>query len=486
MGIVYPSAWAQSDADALRYSTTNILGSSARSMGVGGAIGALGADPSVVLINPASLAQYKNGAFNFSVGMNNFKSKTNYLNGDPLNSNRYKAEIPSLNFVFTERKMIKGEPAKTGWINYNFGMGINKTADYSRRISYAGTNTKNSMLDFVSDYVQGLPSSQLDANDEQLSEGFYYFENMFWYGYLIDTIQDGQYAPTYDRNNPNQYQSGSITSKGGMNEINLSFAANYSHKVYFGFGVNIHQLHYDEINTFSESDNPLTTGTWNSFDFTRNLETRGLGYSGRLGVVFRPNDAIRLGLSMKTPTVLSLTDYYYDELYVNYDDGSVEDMRTIDKEYSYNVVSPTRYGLQAAYIFGKSGFISAELESVDYSTMNIYSDDYDFVGENQQISNKYQNAVNLKVGGEYAMNEFRLRAGYAQMGTPFSTKSNYDQKFITFGMGMQEKTWGFDLAVVNSLGKSEYVPYNVAGFEPAVASISSKNTQIVLTLSTKF
>ena len=418
--------------------------------------------------------------------MNSIKNSSSYLNGNTFNSSRYKAEIPSANLVFTQRKMTKGVPAKTGWVNYNFGIGVNKTADFTRRMSYSGVNTQNSMLDYVSSYVQGIPSAELDANDEQLNQGFYYFENMFWYAYLIDTISDRNYAPSYDRMNPNIGQSGSITTKGSMSEVNFTFAANYSHKLYFGLGVNIHQVHYDETNVFSEQDNPATTGTWDSYDFTRNLETRGTGYSGRLGLVFRPSNELRVGASIQTPTVLNLTDNYFDQLYVRYDDGSVEDMTTIDKQYKYTIVSPVRYGLQAAYIVGKTGFISAEIENVDYSSMNIFADNYDFEGENQQISNNYQTATNFKVGGEYAINEFRLRAGFAQMGTPFSTPSNYSRRFVTFGMGLQEKNWAFDLAVVNAFTNDEYVPYNIEGYAPSVVSSELKSTRIVLTLSTKF
>lgn len=486
MGTVCLNSFAQGDIDALRYSTTSPLGSSARSMAVGGALGALGADPSVALINPASLAQYKSNAFNITLGMDMMKNRSSYLEGNPYVSNSYKAELPSVNLVFTERKFTKEGPKKTGWVNYNFGMGWNKTADFTRRMSYNGVNQQSSMLDYVSDYVQGLPASALDANTEQLDQGFYYFENMFWYAYLIDSISNGNYAPTRDMMATNQTQSGSIRSKGSMSEINLSFAANYSHKLYLGFGVNIHQVHYDETNVFSEIDNPTTTGTWNSFDFTRNLETRGVGYSGRLGLVAIPNRNVRIGASIQTPTIFNLTDNYYDQLYVVYDDGSSEDLSTIDKEYSYSIVSPMRYGLQAAYIAGKKGFISAEIEGVDYSTMSLMADDFDFVDVNQGIANKYQNAVNLKLGGEYAINEFRLRAGYAQMGVPFAQASDFSRRYVTGGLGIQENSWAFDLAVIKTFGSEEYVPYSGSSFTAPTVNSDLNGTRIVLTLSTKF
>jgi len=53
------SLFSQSEVDAIRYSQENI-GSTARSFAVGGAFGAVGADPSCASINPAGMAKYRN------------------------------------------------------------------------------------------------------------------------------------------------------------------------------------------------------------------------------------------------------------------------------------------------------------------------------------------------------------------------------------------------------------------------------------------
>ena len=477
---------AQSNVDALRYSMTSPLGSSARSMGLGGAIGAVGADPSVVLINPASLAQYKSGTFQFSLGMNKTGNEATYLQGGPQRGTVYNGQIPSINLVFTDRKMYKGEPTTKGWINYNFGVGWNRTADFNRSISYSGLNDQNSFLDGVADYVQGLDASLLDANSEQLSQGFYYFENMFWYGYLIDSISNGNYIGNYE-GSAGTSQSGSIRSSGGIDEFNLSFAANYSHKLFFGFGLNFHSLRYNETNRFSEVHGATPNPSWSEYDFVRNLQTRGTGYSGRLGLVFLPNPQLRIGASLHTPTIFNLTDYYYDELNVNYPDASTEDMRTIDKEFSYTTTTPMKLGLQAAYIVGKTGLITGEIERVDYGTMAIYSDQAEFEGENNTIANKYGQATNIKLGGEIAMNEFRLRAGFAQLGNPFaSSQQDFSRRFLNLGFGMHEKSWSLDVAVVNALGKDTYSPYTVAGNPVTGVNNEIGRSQIVLTIASKF
>ncbi len=486
MGLLYPNLSAQSDLDALRYSNTSPLGSTARSLGMGGAVGAVGADPSAVLTNPAGLAQYKRGAFNLSVGSITLKNESQYLDGGNKVSNVFKPILPSVNYVATERKMRRGEPAKDGWVNYSFLIGWNKTADFNRTISYEGQNSGSSFTDYVADYARGLDASQLDANDEQLSRGFYYFENMFWYSYLIDSVTNGNYYANYDPANGPISQKGKIITKGGMNEFNLAFAANYEHKVYFGFGLNIHSVGYEERNVFSEVDNQMTTYNWNSYDFTRRLETNGVGYSGRFGLIFRPNNNLRIGGTIHTPTVLRLTDQYYDQLYVLHDDGSTDDLRTIDKDYSYSVVTPMKYGVQGAYIFGKSGLVTAEIESVDYSTMSLSSDDFLFESSNDLITEKYQSTMNLKIGGEYAFDAFRVRGGFASIGNPIADGQAISRKLVSGGIGIQERNWGFDLGVVKDITKNTYVPYTVPGMNFGEVSSTANATRVVLTLSTKF
>lgn len=477
---------AQSDVDALRYSFISPTGNTARGLSLGGAVGSIGADPSTVYSNPAGLAQYKSGSFNISLGSISLNNESQYLNGGTQSNNLFKPQLPGINLVFTNRKTVNGEPVKRGWVNTNFQFGWNKTADFNRNMSYRGTNTQNSLTDYVADYVSGVNASSLEANDEQLTQGFYYFENMFWQAFLIDSISNGNYYAYYDDDFTNMAQNGQVITKGGMNEFNAAFAANYEHKVYFGFGLNVNRVRYTEQNTFAERDNPVTTYNWESYNFTRNLETSGAGVSGRLGVVFRPNNNIRVGATVHTPTVLNLTDNYFDELYVLQDGGAIDDFRTIDKEFSYTVTTPMKYGFQAAYIFEKQGFVSAELETVDYSTMTLSSDNFLFDATNQTIANKYSNAVNLKLGGEYAYESFRFRGGYARMGNPIKESDGFANNRISFGMGVQEKEWAFDFGVVKSFTQDSYVPYKVTGQTANAVNSNTNGTSLILTLTSKF
>ena len=486
LGICISASFAQNDVDALRYSQTPNLGTTARSIGLGGAIGALGADPSAVLTNPAGLAQHKGDAFSISAGTQTLRNRSNFGDGVTRSNNAFKAEIPNLSIVWTDRKMDRGNPRKTGWVNTNIQVGYNKVADYDRVMSFTRDKAQSSLTDYIANSLSGANAANLEANDEQLDQGFYYFENMFWHSYLIDSVTNGEYYAYYDPAAGGIGQDGQIVKKGRMNEFNFAFAANYEHKVYFGATINVNSVNYEERSMFSEEDNDLTLGNWDYYEFTRNLKTTGYGFNGRLGVLFRPNDNIRVGGTIHTPTKFMLSDNYSDELYVLQDDGHVDDLRTVDKEFSYSVTTPAKYGVQAAYIFGKNGFVSGEVVALDYSLMSISSDDDLFLGTNEVIVNKYRNTMNLKLGGEYAINSFRMRGGFASIGNPLQTSGDFSRKILSGGFGFHEHNWAFDIGLSKDLTTDTYVPYTIAGVAPASVSSQVTGTRLMLTITNKF
>ena len=66
--VITTCVFAQNDIDVLRYSRGGI-GGDARFMALGGSMGALGANLSTINYNPAGLAIYRKGEFNFTAGM---------------------------------------------------------------------------------------------------------------------------------------------------------------------------------------------------------------------------------------------------------------------------------------------------------------------------------------------------------------------------------------------------------------------------------
>ena len=73
-------AQAQTASDALRFSYIPQYGGTARTVGVGGAMGALGGDFATISMNPAGLATYRMSEFTFTPGFHSAKAKSELLN----------------------------------------------------------------------------------------------------------------------------------------------------------------------------------------------------------------------------------------------------------------------------------------------------------------------------------------------------------------------------------------------------------------------
>lgn len=479
------SAAAQNDVDALRYSFIK-SGFTAKSMSLGGAVGSLGADISSGSINPASMAQYKSGEASITIGLNNILNSSTYLE-NTKEENLFKANVPSFGLVFTHRKVEKGVPAKEGWVNVNFGMSMGRVADFNRIMSFGGVNNKNSMLDYFAERSNGIAPSSLQATNDEFDYGFKADETMAWESYLIDHAGNNQYVASIDPNNRNITQKGIITSSGGMNEFNFNLAANYSNKLYLGGGLKVTTVNYNETNKFTEINDPNSAIGWNNYSYERKLNTSGTGISGVLGLVYRANDNLRVGLSYNTPSNYKLDDEYSSKMSSSFDTGSFYDFKSVKGYYSYEIQTPARATLSATYLFGKKGFLSADFDAINYGTMRLRPSIDAFEVANDLIRNKYSNAYNVRIGGELVQDVFRFRGGYALYGSPFTDKnSKLSNQSISGGIGIKDKTWGLDIGIVRSITKDNYQPYVLNKSAAPVSDNSWKNTQVVVSLTGAF
>lgn len=487
LGVTFSAMFlnAQNDADALRYSFIK-TGYTAKAIAIGGATGALGADISSAGVNPAAMAQYKSGELSFSAAFNNILNASDY-DGNVREENLFKANIPSVGMVFTHRKIENGVPAKKGWVNVNFGINMGRVADFNRIHAYGGMNNTSSLLDYFAERSNGISPDVLRASDSEFDYGFRDDETMAWESYLIDHAGNNQYVAHIDPMHRNIQQKGVITTNGGMHEINFSLAANYSNTLYLGGTLKVTTVKYEETNRFTEINDPSSVLGWNNFQYTRNLNTSGTGVSGVLGMIYRPNQNIRIGLSYNTPVNLSLEDEYSSSLRTVFDTGSIYDFRSVKGNYSYEIQTPAKTTLSTAYLFDKKGFISADFETMNYSTMRLRPEISAFEVANDVIRSKYSLAYNMRIGGEYVQDVFRFRAGYARYGNPFrDNSSELSSQSISGGMGIKEKNWGLDLGISRMITKDMYQPYVLNRTAVPVSNSVWTNTQVMVSMTASF
>jgi hypothetical protein len=483
------TANAQTDVDALRLNPY-YLGSTAKMMSIAGSGGVVGADPSSAVINPAGLAQYRSNEMTITGSMLFGRNESVYL-GESTRDNFSDNSFNNAYLVFSNIRKRNGVPLKKGIVNSTIGIGFNRTDNFEGLIHFNGDNQNNSYLDFVAGASNGLSVNYLGSGDGQ--DDYTDYRQMFWDAFLIDSFSDGSYFPMIEDGNVNVDQRNVVRRNGGNNDFQFSYAANYEHKLYFGLGVNLSTGRFEENNEFSELDNSEVTGPtnftpWDEFALNSYYSNRFWSLNANFGLVYRVNNNLRFGGALQTPKVYTVNEEYGYELSAFYDDNDFGNYSTAnnDLEISYQVSTPARLSINGAYIFEKKGFISADLEFVDYSTMRITSEVANFEDINDLIRTKYDNAVNLKIGGEAVKDQFRFRGGYALFGSPFADgEINSSQQAFTTGLGIHERSWGMDLAYIHRIAKSQTQPYEVNGFTVPVAENTTRTNQLVLTLSFK-
>ena len=165
-----------------------------------------------------------------------------------------------------------------------------------------------------------------------------------------------------------------------------------------------------------------------------------------------------------------------------------EEAATDNLTSTYSLATPWRLSLGLTYFFQKRGFLSADAEWLNYSKTK-YSGDEDYSGDNNQIQSLYKSTFNIRVGGEYRLNNYRFRAGYNLMPDPFQTPQNgVDRAISSYSVGAGYRTTKFylDLAVVLSSGDNSYRPYQLYYPLDPLVTQTRKSTTVLITFGLPF
>lgn len=491
----YLKLTAQNEADVIRYSFQN-LGSTARSYGLAGAFGSIGADPSCAGINPAGLARFRSSSFNLSTSFYNARTRTSFI-GQELSDNKFNFNIPNLGFIVNIPAEDFENKNPTGFVNFVFGFNVNRLNNFHKRSIFNADN-KNSSI------TQNWAERASATNDIPDNFSQYSLEHLAYNAWVIDKDTSSStpaYISAYGKNPAiNVNQKGSFLTRGALNDYNISLAGNYKHILLVGIAIGAKSVRYIENNSFTETDKkPLTQARDIEYvKLDQYLRTSGIGLNAKIGVNLAPNEYIRLGYAFHSPTVYNLTDSYSYTITSKFDYNARDqfgDLRKSGTEstdatvYKYKVTVPGRNVFSAGLVNKNFGFISLDLETVNYTQGNLNAKDYPFTDENLNIK-KILNpgVVNLRLGGELIQEQYRIRAGYARYPSAYKSGSvPYTQNLVnniyTFGFGIKTKKYAFDFAYVNS-GYADYsVPYTLkTGVSYAVTN-NVRASNIVLSAS---
>jgi hypothetical protein len=484
---------AQNELDAKRLVSSGLAGT-ARVQAMGGAFSAAGGDFTSSILNPAGLALYKRSDFMFSTGLRFVDNNSTYL-GQNDDATKTRAGITNLGLVLQGGYRPYEAPAASGdktprLKSYSFSVGYNQLENYHRQTQALGYNAQNSFSSFLASRAQGTLPNQLTPGS---------LADMGYFVWLIDpkpgdSLNYNAAAP--DRVN----QSVTRNETGRLNEWSFGLSGNFEDFLYLGMTMGIRNLDYSSNYTFEESDPNRLHGPWGAFNPTTNdsvgfntltyndeFRTSGSGFNFGFGVIVRPADFARLGLSVQTPTWYTLSDRYSSSLANRSDKNEVYRYNSDLGQFDYNLVTPYKITGGVSFILAKTLLLNADLDILDYRSTRFSSTSYGFRTENAAIRNSFDQAYNYRFGAEYKYGPLYLRGGYAwfdpvmnELGNSYSdittsgmVRIRAGRQNLTGGLGYREESFYVDLGVIRSTTQDKYSVYaanNLTGFSPVLVN----------------
>jgi hypothetical protein len=469
----------QNSSDALRFSFLNPQ-TTARSIGVGGAMGALGGDFSTLATNPAGIGGFWKSEFMVSGSYGNNFTESSLLNQLPSEESANIFNLNNAGIVFTQI------PTRGKWKTVSFGVGLNRMADFNQEFFFLGESI-GGMVDRFAGLAYNLAPEELDQFEAELAystEAIFDVEG----DRIYETDLIGQEDQEF-----NKQQFGDIT--GYYNEMALSFGGNYNDKVLLGATIGIPFVLYKSEKFYQEFDNADRIPAFNELGFREFLRIDGGGINIKLGAIAKVDEMIRVGLAFHSPTLLTLTDLYATDLNYEYVDGSgtnrFEDSSP-EGEFEYSLTTPWRAIGSVAAIFKKVGFLSADVEFVDYAsarfdftTKSDNIEDKEYQNEvNQDIKDRFSPAVNIRLGGELALDNFRLRGGFQLMGSPL-TDDDTNQAIYSLGAGVRGNKAYLDLGFSYQTNTEGYLPYLIDDAPQQLVENKIRRSRLTLTVGVK-
>lgn len=517
---------AQTEYDITPIMETELNGT-ARFVGMGGAMGALGGDITTIGTNPAGIGIYRSNDIAVSVSYNDIQSKGTF-NGTTTKDSRSRLSFDQIGFVYSNKI---GNNTSLRYIN--FGFNYRKQNNFNKRFAMQGNMIGGTSQTGYIAYqtAQGgatfdsFSNMVFDQNDVEAYDNrhFGWLSVMGGRTGLVDAVQDNETNETWFYGWNGDYASCRSETKGGVNVYDFNVSFNIEDRFYFGLTVGAYDVDYSRYSIYGE-DLYRTSDAGDleaSYSYEHWYKTDGSGVDVKLGFIVRPFEysPLRLGFAVHTPTWYSLTESYSARLRTEYDvldeNNQINRYNAETDTYygwggdvvnDYELTTPWKFNVSAGYTIGTAVALGAEYEYADYSTAKLkngdgYEDDYMYT-QNHYIKEDLKGVHTLRLGVEAKpIPELSLRAGYNYSSavynkdaykelSPYTTRT--DTQYAnsraknTFSVGFGYKLSNFyaDVAYMYSMQKADFYSFDDVSL-PATKAKDEKS-RVLLTLGVKF
>ena len=513
MGVL--SATAQDTYESARLLGSDLNGT-ARYVGMGGAMEALGADISTISTNPAGIGVFRHSNFNVSLG---FVSQAETHEFDGLSKTNM--SFDQAGFVYASRL------SDNSYINFAFN--YHKSRNFDQILS-AANSLKNCSQNGLTYHKASTIYSLEENRDGELigwegnerswsfSESDYLNANAL----MLDP-DDGQiYWMSADGYSFDRAHRGWI----GNFDINLS--GNVNDRVYWGITVGIKDVNYKGYSEYAESMVDASNAAIGSVAISDYRKIKGTGYDITGGVIIRPieESPFRIGLSIATPTWYELTPSNDTHLLNNTPHGAYDEGHS-NEAYDFKFFTPWKFGVSMGHTVSNILAIGLSYQYSDFGASknrvnkeghwySSWYDDYSYtpsytdeaMKENTERSLTGQHT--LKAGVEIRpIPEFAVRLGYNYLSSPYEDKGVRDATLdspgisyssttdyvnwkdthrFTCGLGVKTGGFNIDLAYQYNATKGDFHPFQpyADASDTGVKNVDFKRHQMLLTLGYTF
>lgn len=411
------SAAAQTVNDALNISDNNYYGT-ARTVGMGNAVTAIGGDLGTVSINPAGSAVAGYSQISITPGLTFSVTNASFapsalqpapqIYGADSKVVKTRFTVPNIGFMM---RLETGY--KYGVRAVTFGLVSNSTNNFVSGMSAGGLNTITSITGafaaFATTNADGLgrkmPGDVLHYSAPFSTNYNWNYVASYWGG-LINynkdseeyfgsaesvTMNDGRYVYYVKGDLRQRYNT---LATGTKNDIVFNLGFDINDNVFVGANIGIPAAVYRYNQDFYENaaSDPVTdfvvtpeyigsngkyvkgpTTTFDEAVYQYSMTEDVTGFYGKFGVIVLPTDNLRIGAAVRTPTIYNVRETWQvqtDSYFVGFDGKTThENSYSPVGEYRYRLVGPYSINAGLAYTFGSRGLLSVDYEMTDFSTM---------------------------------------------------------------------------------------------------------------------
>lgn len=499
--LIASNVLAQTPEDGLRLGWYTPIGGTARVQAIGGVMCSLGGDISANFSNPAGLGLYKTREFVLSPGLAMLANNWKYR-GNDTSTNRQAFNYGASGFVWGSRSDRDAVHK-----SHAISLAVAQVANFNNTISFSGLNNQSS---FSEQFLEELTTDRADSN--AALSNYIFGSSLAFRTYLIDKelAPNGQqigYQSLVPLNFPIM-QNFNATTRGGIHEVALSYATNTEEKLYLGVSLGIPIVSYRRDKTITERDiSGNVNNDFNFSTFTQNTTYSGVGINGKFGLIYRPQQRVRLGFAFHTPSLMSFRDEISASMttdtegYAGLLTETSSNLNSGNKGVrTYSVSTPWRAIFSGSYVFNEvadtkrqRAFVSADVEVVNHrgSRFRPAADVVDLMpfydALNATIKEIYRPSINIKLGGELKFDPVAFRVGAGYFSSPYKEKAlQANRLMFSGGLGYRKNGFFIDAAYQHWITTDVQFPYVLADNINTFANQQLLMQSMVLTVGIKF